>query len=191
MDDMKNILNTILKKLKVHPKTLQKINNTNCNNIINNTYNIVALGKENLSEVFSIEEKVNILKSGPHCFTKLIEYTHTNNKYPQFKNILITNLKDNLGYMFNPKTSKFEATTKDNLLHNIIVEQTIHIYDFNHECSKHLTQKEKDWVQYVIDKFDSNCQIFENKQKDSIKLILYNNRDKITKEPCRDLEIII
>jgi hypothetical protein len=64
---------------------LQKINNNltnnnNSNNTINN-YNIVALGKENLSEVFTLQEKVNILKSGRNCFTKLIEYTHTNDKY--------------------------------------------------------------------------------------------------------------
>ena len=35
------------------------------------------------------------------------------------------------------------------------------------------------------------CKIFENCQKDEIKLIIYNNRDKITKEPydllCKSL----
>jgi hypothetical protein len=59
-------------------------NNTNSNNTINNTINIIALGKEKLSEIYSIQEKVNILKHGHNCFTKLIEYTHTNDKYPQF-----------------------------------------------------------------------------------------------------------
>jgi len=195
MDEMTKMFNTLLKKIKVHPKTLQKINNTltnnNSNNTINNTYNIVALGKEKLSEIYSIQEKVNILKYGHSCFTKLIEYTHTNDKYPQFKNILITNLRDNIGYMYNMETGKFEATTKDELLHNIIVEQTIHIYDFKDECDKYLSPKEQERVQYVIDKFDSDCPIFETKQKDDIKLIIYNNRHKITKEPCRDLEIIV
>jgi uncharacterized C2H2 Zn-finger protein len=196
MDEMTKMFDTLLKKIKVHPKTLQKINNTltnnnSNNNTINNTYNIVALGKEKLSEIYSIQEKVNILKYGHSCFTKLIEYTHTNDKYPQFKNILITNLRDNIGYMYNMESGKFEATTKDELLHNIIVEQTIHIYDFKDECDKYLSPKEQERVQYVIDKFDSDCPIFETKQKDDIKLIIYNNRHKITKEPCRDLEIIV
>lgn len=200
MDEMTEMFNALLKKIKVHPKTLQKINNTltnnsnnnnNSNNTINNTYNIVALGKEKLSEIYLIQEKVDILKHGHNCFTKLIEYTHTNDKYPQFKNILITNLRDNIGYMYNMESGKFEATTKDELLHNIIIEQTIHIYDFKYECDKYLSPKEKERVQYVIDKFDSDCPIFESKQKDDIKLIIYNNRHKITKQPCRDLEIIV
>jgi hypothetical protein len=93
--------------------------------------------------------------------------------------------------MYNPESCKFEATTKDDLLHNIIVEQTIHIYDFKDECDKYLSPKEQERVQYVIDKFDNDCPIFETKQKDDIKLVIYNNRHKITRERCRDLEIII
>jgi hypothetical protein len=138
----------------------------------------VALGKENLSEVFTIQEKLNILKYGKQCFTKLIEYTHTNDKYPQFKNIMITNLKDKLGYIYNSSTNKFDAINKDELLNDIISEQSIYIYDFKDECEQKLTLNERERVQYVIDKFNNNCPIFENKQKEDIKLIIYNNRVK-------------
>ena len=41
--------------------------------------------------------------------------------------ILITNLRDNIGYMYNPESCKFEATTKDDLLHNIITPKK-HVY---------------------------------------------------------------
>jgi hypothetical protein len=200
IDEITKMYNTILKKIKIHPKTLQKINNTltnnnnntnNTHNTINNTINIVPFCKENLSDIYSIQEKLDILRQGQKCFTKLIEYTYTNDKYPQFKNILITNLRDNIGYIYNTDTGKFEATTKDVILGNIIIEKTIHIYDFKDECDKYLSKDEKRRVQYVINKFDSNCPIFEAEQKNDIKLIIYNNRHKITKEPCRDIEIIL
>jgi uncharacterized C2H2 Zn-finger protein len=74
--EMKNqLIETMNKNCKVHPKTLQKINkqlngdhntineNNNINKgTINNTYNIIALGHENLTDVFSKKEKMNILK---------------------------------------------------------------------------------------------------------------------------------
>jgi hypothetical protein len=71
---LKSIISKLINKnCKVHPKTLQKINkqlngdhNTINENInkgtINNTYNIIALGHENLSDVFSKKEKKAILK---------------------------------------------------------------------------------------------------------------------------------
>jgi hypothetical protein len=65
----------INKKCKIHPKTLQKINkqlNIDNNGIINEnngtinnnniTYNIIGLGHENLTDVFSKKEKLKILK---------------------------------------------------------------------------------------------------------------------------------
>jgi hypothetical protein len=80
----------------------------------------------------------------------------------------------------------------------------IHINNFKEECDDYLTEKEKKNVQYVIDSFDRwqkpPCMAlrackkdseFESIQKDNIKLIIYNNRDKITNQCRRDLEIIV
>ena len=70
------ISSLINKNCKVHPKTLQKINkqlindNKNINNgTINNniTYNIIGLGHENLTDVFSKKEKMAILKNRFYC----------------------------------------------------------------------------------------------------------------------------
>jgi predicted nuclease with TOPRIM domain len=77
---------------KVHPKTLTKINkqlnNVNSNNIIN--YNIIALGHEKLEDVLTKKEKIN-------------------EKFPQFKIILITNTQNNIGYKYDIKENKFVA----------------------------------------------------------------------------------
>ena len=74
INNIKSMLMDVLNKnCKVHHKTLQKINkqlngdhNTVNENInkgtLNNTYNIIGLGHENLTDVFSKKEKMNILK---------------------------------------------------------------------------------------------------------------------------------
>ena len=62
MEEMKNMLQ---KALKIHPKTLQKINKQlNATNMVNgniNTYNIVQLGNENLNDILSQKQKLKIL----------------------------------------------------------------------------------------------------------------------------------
>ena len=77
---------TMLKKaLKIHPKTLQKINNQlNNNGVINNIVNIVPLGKENLEEALTPKEQRMILNERGNCLTKLIELVHTTEKFKQF-----------------------------------------------------------------------------------------------------------
>jgi exonuclease VII large subunit len=76
LDEVKKTLMEIInKKCKIHPKTLQKINkqlNIDNNGIINEnngtinnnniTYNVIGLGHENLTDVFSKKEKLKILK---------------------------------------------------------------------------------------------------------------------------------
>ncbi len=64
----KQLLDLMNKKCKVHHKTYQKIKNngniigTNTNNTNNISYNIVNFGSENVSELLSDKEKIEILK---------------------------------------------------------------------------------------------------------------------------------
>ena len=142
------ISSLINKNCKVHPKTLQKINkqlngdhniiNENNGTINNNTFNIIALGHENLSEVFSKKEKMAILKNKFYCLPELVEYTHFNDKYPQFKNILITNTQNTLAYKFDTKKKQFIAVNKDELLDDIVDERMCDINSFYEELEKNL-----------------------------------------------------
>ena len=91
---------------KMHPKTFNKINNdivnnqnnqnnnSNSNNniTINNNINYVEYGYENLHEIFSQQEAVKLLNCGYNSLEEIIKYTHLNDKYPQFQNIIITNI---------------------------------------------------------------------------------------------------
>ena len=184
------ISDLINKNCKVHPKTLQKINkqlngdhNTvNENNTTNNiTYNIIGLGHENLTDVFSKKEKMAILKYRYCSLPHLVEYTHFNDKYPQFKNILITNTQNKLAYRYDIKKKQFMAVNKDDLLEDIIDSRMCDINSFYEELEEELDTKTKEILDKVKDKIDSDPAYKELKKQD-IKLIIYNNRRKVIKD---------
>ena len=185
--EIKNqLIETMNKNCKVHPKTLQKINKQlNCNNMVKNTnnitYNIIGLGHENLSEVFSRKEKMAILKNRFYCLPELVEYTHFNDKYPQFKNILITNTQNTLAYKYDTKKNQFMAINKDELLDDIVDARICDITSFYEELENALDEKTKEIIEKVIDKIENDPAYRELKKKD-IKLIIYNNRKKVVKD---------
>ena len=193
----KTIMELLNKNCKVHPKTLQKINkqlnlngdyNTINNGTINNTYNIIALGHENLTDVFSRKEKMAILKYKYCSLPHLVEYTHFNDKYPQFKNILITNTQNTLAYKFDNKKKKFITVNKNDLLDDIIDERMCDLSSFYDELENDLDEKTKEILEIVKEKIESDPAYKELKKKD-IKLIIYNNREKVDKDSTNDLEI--
>jgi hypothetical protein len=190
----KTLMNLINKNCKVHHKTLQKINkqltgdhntineNNNINKgTINNTYNIIALGHENLTDVFSKKEKMNILKYRFNSLSQLVEYAHFNDKYPQFKNILITNTQNKLAYRYDIKKKQFVAVNKDDLLEDIVDARMFDINSFYEELEEELDTKTKEILDKVKDKIDSDPAYKELKKQD-IKLIIYNNRKKVIKD---------
>jgi len=189
----------INKNCKVHPKTLQKINkqlngdnNTiNENNITNNTINntfIIALGHENLPEIFSKKEKIKVLKNRFNSLPFLVEYTHFNNKYPQFKNILITNTQNNLAYKYDNKKKQFIAVDKNELLEDIVDERMCDINSFYEELETDLDDKTREILEKAKDKIDNDPEFRELKKKD-IKLIIYNNRSKVSKANASNIGI--
>ena len=207
----KTLMELINKNCKVHPKTLlaspcgssyarcaQKINkqlngdhntvNETTNNIINNNYNIIALGHENLTDVFSRKEKMAILKYRYSSLSHLVEYAHFNDKYPQFKNILITNTQNTLAYKYDAMKKQFIAVYKDELLDDIVDDRMCDINSFYEELEKDLDEKTKEILEIVKEKIDNDPAYKELKKKD-IKLIIYNNRKKVAKDLTNDLEI--
>ena len=202
--EMKNqLIEIINKKCKVHPKTLQKINKQlNCNNMVKNniTYNIVGLGHENLDQVFSRKEKMAILKNRFYCLPELVEYTHFNDKYPQFKNILITNTQNTLAYKYNTKKNQFMAINKDELLDDIVDARICDITSFYEELENSLDEKTKEIIEKVIDKIENDpayratrlltllkgAPAYRELKKKDIKLIIYNYRKKVVKDNLID-----
>ena len=125
-----------------------------------------------------------MLKDAP----QLVEYAHFNDKYPQFKNILITNTQNKLAYKYDIKKKQFVAVNKDELLEDIVDERMCDINSFYEELEEELDMKTKEILDKVKDKIESDPAYKELKKQD-IKLIIYNNRKKVSKEVTDNLEI--
>jgi hypothetical protein len=127
---------------------------------------------------------LTLLKDAP----ELVEYTHFNDKYPQFKNILITNTQNTLAYKYDTKKNQFMAINKDELLEDIVDARICDISSFYKELENDLDQKTKEIIEKVIDKIENDPAYKEIKKKD-IKLIIYNNRKKVMKDNLLEDEI--
>lgn len=187
------ILQLMNAKAKTHHKTLKKINNQlntgniNSNNTINN-YNIITLGNENLPELLSRNEKLDILNHRYMALEHIVAYKHFNEKFPQFKNIMITNTQNNIAYKYDKISNNFIATDKNELVTDVVnscMEDIETLYD---ELEPDLLKKTKEIIEKVIYKMKHDSEYKDTKKKD-IKLVIYNNKDKVTKEIVHTIEI--
>ncbi len=185
-DLKEQLIQMMNKKCKVHHKTLKKlINNTQNNatnqsinngtvNNINNTFNIIPLGKEELSELFSKKEKLMILSKKYQSLHCLVEYVHFNKKYPQFQNIMITNNRTNEAHVYDPKTKSFIIMNKDELVTDLIEFRICDIEEFYGEFENELDDKTKDIFNNIF-----NNRGDDDDTKNDIKLLLFNNRKMV------------
>jgi hypothetical protein len=149
------------------------------------------LGGESLDTLFNKNQQLDVLSKRYKCLEYLVKQVHFNDNYPQFKNILITNTQNNIGYRYDKVDNKFIAINKNELLDDVITERMGDIETFYDNQSKYLDSKTKDIIHCFIDKMDDKSEkYYEQKMKD-IKLVIYNNRNKVSKEITQDLEVIV
>ena len=180
VEELKDMLQ---KALKIHPKTLQKINNQLNNNHINNgtvnNINIVQLGNENLEDILSSKEKLKILNKRGNSLKELVELVHISDKYKQFKNVYITNLQNTIGYKFDSKNNQFIAVNKSDLLDDIIDCRMCDIQTFYTELGDNFDGETKKIIQRFLDRMNNEDDKLKGLKKEEIKLLLYNSREKI------------
>ena len=189
-EKLKNEIEKILQSLKIHPKTLQKINNQLNNNInngtINNIINIVPLGKENLSEILSDKEKLLILNKKYNSINELINKIHVlpNKKYSQFKNAYITNLQNDIAYEYDVITKQFIAVDKSTLLEKLIDTRMSDIETFALQLDENnnLPPELSPIIEKFIDQMWTDNSELKQKKIKQVKLLLYNNKDVIRNE---------
>jgi hypothetical protein len=172
-------------------------NNNNNNNTINNinNFNICGFGKEEIMEVLTMKDKKNILNQRYNCLNKLIEITNCGN-YNNFKNIIITNLKDSYAYKYDEKLGYFVAGNKNEICSDLIDNRVMDIeaiYDQLATANK-IDDRTKEIIQTFLDKIQNYDEKFNNRENNQvfpnykdykinqIKILLYNNQDKITKD---------
>ena len=154
INEMKKQFALILKeKGKIHHKTLQKINNQlnntinsnnsnnniNHGNIINNTF--VKFGELKYQKVLNNSQIKQILNKQYQSLEESIKQIHFNEELPEYSNIFITNMKDDLAYIFNGK--QFISVRKNEMIHELI---DIHTKEINLSLEKNKNKLNEKYV---------------------------------------------
>ena len=177
-----------LNKLLLQRHNLVKnYNNTNIQNnnqqIINNIQ-LIGFGKEDIPEALTNQEKKIIMNAKYNSLHKLIEIVHCG-KYNQFKNILLTNMKDNYMFRYDASKGHFVLTTKTDLLNTLIDHRVNDLEVIYHELleKNKLDDSTKDCIENFINKIQNDDIEEQDKYRkykiSEIKLLLYNNQDDI------------
>lgn len=175
--------------------TNSNVNSNNVQNNIVNNYQIVGFGREeNINELLTNQEKRMILNSKLCSLEKLIEIVHCG-KYNQFKNIIVTNIKDNYMYKYDEKQGVFILSNKKEVLNSLVdfrMGDLEVIYNEFLENNK-IDERTKNCIENFINRINYNTDKYLNtdgvehenyKQYkiNEIKILLFNNQDKITND---------
>jgi hypothetical protein len=190
-------VNKVLMERSSTNVTNNTINNSNCvNNItVNNNFvfpSIAKIGTENLMQSLTDSEKCQILDSKYQSLEKMVELVHCGTR-DDFKNIVITNLKDKFAYKFDTQKGFFVSIDKNVLLDELFLYRILDLEAIYSELSNanKIDNRTKKIIQDFLDKLDDKSVYVEESVKyadfkaykqSMIKVLLYNNQDKITKD---------
>jgi hypothetical protein len=195
LQNIKRLDNKTFKAVNKYLMDRSYNNNVNSNNTINNNYQILSIGNEQLKDVLTLKDKKEIINFKLCALEKMVEIVHCGN-YHKFKNIVITNLKDNFAYKYDENKGYFITTTKNEVFNDLVsyrITDIEEIYDELSSANK-IDDKTKELIQNFLDKIQNEDQPFTDHNEDvqypnyksykinNIKILLYNNQDKITKD---------
>jgi hypothetical protein len=180
-----------------NPNTNANSNNTNANNtnnsnntntntntintVINNTNNtikLVELGNENIVELLSDREKKQILGKMHKSLIHLIEKVHFSGEYPQFANVVITNLKNKLAYKYSEVDQKFVIDIAEKVINQVIDNHFDDICTIYEEQKEALDKKTNIRTGEFIEQHTNNPDKYKQTAND-VKLMMYNKREKV------------
>lgn len=189
--ELEQQLNNFMNASKIHPKTLEKINknlvtgnnNSNNNNTVNNIQ-IVKFGSEDIKSILSDKEIKKILNCKYKAIEESIKTIHFNDDRPEYRNIYITNLRDNIAYIYNG--NKFEAVQKHSIINQLIDQHMNNIEVSYDDYKNRLPEKTVGILDKLIEKIqdehtamidEENNKEFKNYKMfkiNEVKLMIYN-----------------
>jgi hypothetical protein len=182
IDELKKMLFEQQKKIEELSHVTETNNNNinineNSHNTTNNTtnnINIYSIGKEDLS-LLSKEDILKLCTSGTYYPIVAAEILHCNDKYPEYQNVLISNLRATTGQV--KVNDKWITRSQDDILNTMMNTDKKHISSLikDLEVDKKLHIK----LESTQDEIDTN-QVKEH-QKSKIKQRLYDASDMIKK----------
>jgi len=137
------------------------------------------------------------MKSRYSCLEHVVYITHCG-EYNQFKNIIITNLKDDYAYKYDDKSGSFICVDKNEIMSELIDERLENIREIYEELTdtKKIDDKTKKLIQEFLKKMDDTDKYTEQStgityknfrayKEHKVKILIYNNLDKISKDLVR------
>ena len=198
-------------KGRIHHKTLTKFNkqlnninshNTNSNNInshntIHNTY--ITFPDLSYDKIFTNKQIINILNKHINAVEESIKMTHLNQNIPEYNNIYITNLKDDIVYVFDGK--KFIAANKNEMLNKLVDSHSTEIEISLEKFSKNISKAVKFKLKELIDKLNDENTKYSDPESDKkysnykaykidiAKIMIYNYTDKKKLKTLQTMEL--
>lgn len=172
--------NIIIEDNRLEINNVNITNNiTHITNNITNNINIVNFGRERIDKLTENEIK-QILNAGSSALTNHVKLIHFNDRLPEYKNIYISNLRGNTCLVyFNKKWINVDINDKIDDLIDYSVEDIKDL--LNKDMDDNDNRYSRSQTKYLIDNIDDNNHKVLKEQRKKIKLVLYNNKDKILK----------
>ncbi len=186
------LASTITNNNNTNTNTNTNSNNTN-NGTINNNY-IIAFGKEEINNILTEKEKYKILNARYKSLEESIKAIHFNKDRPEYQNIVITNMRDNLIHIFDGE--KFVSQAKHGTLNQLMDNHMVSIEESLENSKENLNPKTFDIIEKLIEKInDETTELYDeendkkylnykNYKNDLIKLVIYNESDKKKPSIC-------
>jgi len=193
-DKIDNITLRKLNKKLIERNNLIKnsFNTVNNNQQIINNFQLIGFGKEEVFETLTKKDKKLIMNAKYSCLEKMVEIVHCG-KYDQFKNIIITNMKDNYMYKYDDNKGYFILSSKNEVLNSLIDYRVCDLEVIYNDLigENKLDENTKNIIEKFINKInysDSKYIDYEGKEHtnyknykiNEIKILLFNNQDSIT-----------
>ena len=167
-------LEKMVNKMNNNMKNQQKINNGLINNgTINNI--IVPPGQENLKTILNDKEKLAILNSGHNAHIKLTDMLYQKSNFEKFRNIYITNLSNDIGYIYDKNHQKFIVKTKKSILEDYGIERFSDIEEFYLDMGDKIDKYQLDRLKKMVHDYFNDNTIKQKKNKELL-ISLYNNK---------------
>ena len=178
---------------KINNHTQNNKNIKNQNNGISNTINIIGFGKEDLSKIDNTSFFEALMQMGYNIPTKMLEKIHINEKYPEYKNIYISDINRGNAMIYDGK--KWKLDKYDNISDKLL-DKVLHFIEERYDEIKDdasISDKKKTNMKtrlkileimkdYEEEKERKRHEYLRNQCKDKIKIDLYNNRESIAEE---------
>jgi hypothetical protein len=152
--------------------------NTNITNIDNSqTTNItIKFGEEDCNNLI-LPEIMKILRSGFLGIQEAVKLINCNPRLPEYTNAYISNIRSTHGHKFNG--TEYELTDMNELINDIILNRAGDIKELLEKYKSKLNDRSLSSIRGLLKLIDENNEERMLEDKKGIKIMLYNNRDKV------------